>query len=147
MTKRRRSGFLFEARSTTVDRSGYEEQCLNVCLYTLELILSKLVYATAWSSPGIASFQNLSQFSQSEPDTERPLHDKNSLQRARRTDSVTRLCSRGSWQNTDPFIMSNRVWTHARRLGQGARTKSFGTVTLHHKKYQPSNVFQSQAVF
>ena len=121
-------------------------QCLNVCLDTLELALGKSVHATAWSTPSITSFQNFSQLSQSESDPESPLDDKNSLQRARRLDSVTRLCSRGSWQNTDPFIMSNCVWTHTRRLGQGPGTKSCGTATLHHEKYEPWNAFQGQGI-
>lgn len=45
-------------------------QCLNVCLNTLELVLGKLVYATARRSPGITSFQNFNQLSQSESDAE-----------------------------------------------------------------------------
>jgi hypothetical protein len=121
-------------------------QCLNICLDTLEFVLGKLVHATAWSTPSITSFQNFSQLSQSESDPERPLHDKNSLQCARRIDSVTRLCSRGSWQNTDPFIMSNRVWTHARRLGQVPGTKRFLNRYFAPQQYQPLNAFQSQAV-
>jgi hypothetical protein len=138
---------LFPITQNFLHVSSSALQCLNVCFDTLELILGKLVHATAWSSPGIASFQDLSQFCQSESDPERPLHDKNSLQRGRGIDSVTSLCARDSWQNTDPFIMSNRVWTHARRLGQGSGTKSFGSATLHHTQYQPLNAFQSQVVF
>jgi hypothetical protein len=74
------------------------------------------------------------------------LHHKHSFQRARGIDAITRVRSRGSWENADPFIVSNRVWTHPRRLGQGPGTKSCGTVALHHKKYQPRNAFQSQGV-
>ncbi len=122
-------------------------QCLNVCFDTLELVLGKLVHATAWSTPGITSFQDFSQLSQSESDPECPLHDKNSLQRARRIDSVTRLCSRGSWQNADPFIVSNRVWTHRRCPGESPRIKGFGTSALHHSNYQAWNAFQSQDVW
>jgi hypothetical protein len=44
------------------------------------------------------------------------LHNKHSLQRVRGVESVTRLRSRRPWKNTDPFIVSNRVWTHSGQL-------------------------------
>ncbi len=90
---------LFPVAQNFLHVSSNALQCLNVCFDTLELVLGKLVHTTAWSTPGVTSFQSFSQLGQSEADPERPLHDKNSLQRARRIDSVTRLCSRGSWQN------------------------------------------------
>jgi hypothetical protein len=41
------------------------------------------------------------------------------LPTAGRTRIATGLpCSRGSCGNADPFIVSNRVWTHSRGLGQ-----------------------------
>ena len=122
-------------------------QRFKVFFDTLQLFLGKLVNAAAGSAASVTSFQDFSQLCQSESDPKRPLHHKHSLQRARGIDAITRVCSRGSWENADLFIVSNRVWTHPRRLGQSTRTKSFGTAVLHHKKYQPRNAFQSQGVF
>jgi hypothetical protein len=42
--------------------------------------------------------------------------------------------------------VSDRVWTHTRRLGQVSGTKRVGTAVLHHEKYEPWNAFQSQDV-
>ncbi len=109
--------------------------------------MGKLVNPVARSATGITGFQDFSQLCQSESDPKRPLHNKYPLHSARGIDSITRLGSRGSGENADPFIVSNRVWTHPRRLGQVPGTKSFGTAVLHHEKYQPWNAFQSQAVF
>src|SRR5258708_18436513 len=121
-------------------------QRLQVCFDSLELFLRKLVNAAAGSASSVTSLQDFSQLCQSESDPKRPLHHKHSLHGARRIDAVTGVRSRGSWENADPFIVSNRVWTQPRRLGQGPGTKSCGTAILHHKKYQPRNAFQSQGV-
>ena len=99
-------------------------QGLNVCCDTLELFLGKLVHAAAGSASSITSFQDFGQLCQSESDPKRPLHHQHSLHRARGIDPVTRLCSRGSRENADPFIVSNRVWTHPRRLGQAPERRA-----------------------
>jgi hypothetical protein len=112
----------------------------------LKLLLRKLVNPVAGSASGITSFQDLSQLCQSESDPKGPLHHKHSLHGAGGIDAVTGVRSRRSWENADPFIVSNRVWTQPSRLGQGPGTKSFRTAALHHKKYQPRNAFQSQGI-
>jgi hypothetical protein len=147
LTRSRFLNSLFPVAQNFLHVSSGALQCLNVCFDTLELVLGKLVHAPAWSTPGITSFQNFTQFSQSESDPKRPLHYEHSLHSNRGIEAVTRFCSRGLRKNTDPFIVSNRVWTHSRRLRQGARPKSSGTAALHHKEYQPWNAFQSQGIF
>jgi hypothetical protein len=118
-------------------------QGLNVLFNTFELFLGKLVHAAARSASGIASLQEFSELSKGESDPKRSLHNQHSLHRIRWIESVTRPCSRRLWEHADPFIVSNCVWTHSRRLRQGAGPKSFGTATLHHEEYEPWNAFQS----
>lgn len=113
----------------------------------LELTLGKVVNATAGHAASITGFQDFTQFCQCESDSKRPLHYQHSLQSARRIDSVTGLCSLRRLENTNPFIVSNRIWAQPCRLGQSAGAKSFGTAVLHHEKYQPWNAFQSQGLF
>lgn len=108
--------------------------------------MGKLVNAVAGSAPSVTSFQDFRQLRQRKSDPKRPLHHKHSFHRARGIDTVTGLCSRGSWEDADPFIVPNRVWTHPRCLGEIAGTKSLGTAVLHDEKYQPWNAFQSQAI-
>jgi hypothetical protein len=122
-------------------------QGFNVLFDSFELFLGKLVHAAARSASGIASFQDFSQLCKGESDPKRPLHNQHSLHRVRGVESVTRLSSRRPWKDADPFVVPNRVWTHSRRLRQGARPKSFGTAVLHHEQYQPLNAFQSQGIF
>ena len=62
-----------------------------------------------------ATEDNSQTLSQSESDPECPLHDKNSLPRARRINAV--IVSVREARGRTPIIMANRVWTHARRLG------------------------------
>ena len=122
-------------------------QRLNVCFDILKFFLSKLVNATAGNAPTITSFQHLGQFSQRESDAKCPLHNQHSFRSALRVNAITRRCSPGLGQNSDLFIMSNCVWTHAGCLGESAGTERLGTFAFHHKDYQPWNAFQSQAVF
>src|ERR1700733_5428260 len=93
-------------------------QRLNICFDTLELFLCKLVNPAAGSASCITSFQDFSQLRQSESDPERPLHYQHSLPRARGVETVSRVCSRSSWENANLFIMSNRIWTHTSHLGE-----------------------------
>jgi hypothetical protein len=122
-------------------------QRLNVRFDIPEFFLSKLVNATAWNSPTIANFQHLGQFSQREPNSKRPLHHHYSFRRALGVNAITRRCPPCSGQNSDLFIMPNRIWAHAGCLGESTGTERFRTVAIHHKEYQPLNAFQSQAVF
>src|SRR5713226_8287622 len=121
-------------------------QRLKVFFDTLELFLRKLVNAAAGSASSVTSFQDFGQLCQSEADPKRPLHYQHSLHGARGVEAVTRVCSRSSWENANPFIMSNRIWTHTSHLGERPGTQSFGTAALHHEKYEPSNAFQSQGI-
>jgi hypothetical protein len=122
-------------------------QSLNVLFDTFELFLGKLVHAAARSASIVPSSQDFGQLSQRESDPKRSLHNQHSLYCARGIESVTRLCSRRPWEDPDPFIVSNCVWTHPRRLRQGAGPKSFGTAALHHEEYEPWNAFQNQGIF
>ena len=109
--------------------------------------LGQLVNALTGSASGIPGLQYFREFCQREADAERSLNDQHSFQRAGWIDAVSGFRSRGSWKNTDSFIVSNGIWTYARRFGQGPGTKTVGTIALHHGKYQLWNAFQSQAVF
>jgi hypothetical protein len=91
---------------------------LYVCSDALKLFLGELVNTATGSASGITSFQDFGQLCQSESDPKRPLHHKHPLHGARGIDAVTGVRSGCSWENADPFIMSNRIWTHTSQLGE-----------------------------
>ena len=122
-------------------------QCLDVCCDALEFFLRQFVHAMARSTACVTSLQDFSQLCQSEPDPQRPSNDEHPFDGAGCIYSITRICPRSSWQNADPLIVSNRVRTHTRRFGKCPGMKSRGTTVFHHAEYQPSNPFQSQAIY
>lgn len=103
--------------------------------------MSKLVNMAARNPTGVARFEYFTELRQGEPDLKSPSDNEHPLQRIGRITSVTGLCSRSLWQNADPFIMSNRIWTYACCLSQSAGSERVGTVIFHNEEYEPWNAF------
>jgi hypothetical protein len=74
------------------------------------------------------------------------LHNEHSLQCTRGIKAIPRFRARCPWENANPLVVSDSIWTHTSRPGQISRTKSFRTAILHHEKYELWNAFQSQDV-
>jgi hypothetical protein len=101
---------------------------LYVCCDAVKRFLGELVNMATGSASSITGFQDFGKLCQSESDPKRSSHHQHSLHGARGVDAVTGVCSRSSWENANPFVVSHRVGTHTSRLGEGP-----GKLAVHSK--------------